>query len=33
LIIPEKVETTAPPTKEQLRLIREIIDPKRLYTG
>lgn len=28
----EGVPTTEPPTKEQLRLIREVIDPERLYT-
>jgi acyl CoA:acetate/3-ketoacid CoA transferase beta subunit len=33
LIVPEKVKTTEPPTKEQLRWIREVIDPERLYTG
>jgi acyl CoA:acetate/3-ketoacid CoA transferase beta subunit len=33
LIIPDKVKTTSPPTKEQLRFIREVIDPGRLYTG
>ena len=33
LIIPEHVETTSPPTQEQLRYIREVIDPNRWYTG
>jgi glutaconate CoA-transferase subunit B len=33
LIIPERVETTPPPTKVQLRYIREVIDPHRWYTG
>jgi acyl CoA:acetate/3-ketoacid CoA transferase beta subunit len=33
LIIPDKVKTTPPPTKEQLRFIREVIDPQRWYTG
>lgn len=33
LILPEKVETTRPPTREQLRCIREVIDADRLYTG
>ena len=33
LIVPEKVKTTEPPTKEQLRWIREVIDPGQLYTG
>lgn len=31
LIIPEKVESTEPPTAEELRLLREEIDPERLY--
>ncbi|MGQ9477618.1 MAG: CoA-transferase subunit beta [Candidatus Bipolaricaulia bacterium] len=31
LIIPEKVEQTEPPTEEELRLLREEIDPHRLY--
>jgi hypothetical protein len=31
LIIPEKV--TEPPTQEQLRWIREVIDPDPWYTG
>jgi glutaconate CoA-transferase subunit B len=33
LIIPDKVKTTPPPTKEQLRYIREVIDPERWFTG
>ena len=33
LIVPEKVKVTEPPTREQLRWIREVIDPERLYTG
>lgn len=33
LIIPEKVATTSPPTAEELRLIREEIDPKGIYVG
>jgi glutaconate CoA-transferase subunit B len=33
LIVPEKVKTTPPPTKEQLRYIREVIDPERWFTG
>ncbi len=33
LSIPEKIETTPPPTQEQLRWIREVIDPDHLYTG
>ena len=33
LIVPDKVKTTLPPTKEQLKCIREVIDPERWYTG
>jgi len=33
LILPDKVKTTPSPTKEQLRYIREVIDPERWYTG
>ena len=33
LIIPEKVETTSPPTAVELKLIREEIDPKGIYIG
>jgi len=33
LIIPEKVETTPLPTVDELRLLREEIDPKGIYTG
>jgi glutaconate CoA-transferase subunit B len=33
LIVPEKVKVTEPPTQEQLRWIREVIDPYQLYTG
>ena len=33
LIIPENVKTTAAPTREQLRWIREVIDSDGLYTG
>ncbi|MDE3111348.1 MAG: 3-oxoadipate--succinyl-CoA transferase subunit B [Chloroflexota bacterium] len=32
LDIPERVPTTEAPTAEELRLIREVIDPERLYT-
>jgi glutaconate CoA-transferase, subunit B len=32
-VIPEQVPFTEPPTSEQLRLIREVIDPKRMYMG
>ena len=31
LIIPDKVETTDPPSAEELRLLREEIDPEGLY--
>lgn len=32
-IVPERVPFTEPPTAEQLRLIRERIDPERTYLG
>lgn len=32
-IVPARVPETEPPTAEQLRLIREEIDPKRMYMG
>jgi len=32
-IVPSNVVVTEPPTAEQLRLIREEIDPDRLYAG
>jgi glutaconate CoA-transferase subunit B len=32
-IVPELVPYTDPPTAEQIRLIREVIDPKRMYMG
>ncbi len=31
--IPQEVPVTEPPTAEQLRLIREVIDPERMYVG
>ena len=31
LVIPERVEITEPPSAEELRLLREEIDPERLY--
>jgi glutaconate CoA-transferase, subunit B len=31
--IPQDVPVTEPPTAEQLRLIREVIDPQRMYMG
>ena len=32
-VVPEHVPTTEPPAPEQLRLIREVIDPDRMYMG
>jgi glutaconate CoA-transferase subunit B len=32
-VIPQEVPVTEPPTAEQLRLIREEIDPERMYMG
>ena len=32
-ILPEQITTTAPPTPEQVRLIREEIDPEGMYAG
>lgn len=32
-VIPSHVPFTEPPTAEQLRLIREVIDPERMYMG
>lgn len=32
-VVPAKVPTTEPPSREQLRLIREVIDPRRMYMG
>lgn len=32
-LVPGKVPNTEPPTKEQLRLIREQIDPQKMYMG
>ena len=31
--IPAQIPFTEPPTQEQLRLIREVIDPERMYMG
>lgn len=31
--VPDKVPFTEPPTREQVRLIREVIDPQRMYMG
>lgn len=32
-LVPEPLATTEPPTGEELRLIREVIDPQRIYVG
>jgi glutaconate CoA-transferase subunit B len=32
-IVPEHVPFTEPPEKDQLRLIREVIDPQKMYMG
>lgn len=32
-VVPDQVPFTEPPTKDQLRLIREVIDPGRMYMG
>ena len=32
-VIPQQVPFTEPPSYEQLRLIREVIDPERMYMG
>lgn len=32
-IVPDDLPTTEPPTAEQVRLIREVIDPERMYAG
>jgi len=32
-VVPEQVPYTEPPTKDQVRLIREVIDPQRMYMG
>jgi glutaconate CoA-transferase subunit B len=32
-IVPEHVPYTEPPTQEQVRLIREVIDPRHMYMG
>lgn len=32
-MVPEHVPYTEPPTAEQIRLIREVIDPERMYMG
>jgi glutaconate CoA-transferase subunit B len=32
-VVPSHVPFTEPPTQEQVRLIREVIDPQRMYMG
>jgi hypothetical protein len=32
-IVPDNVPTTEPPTTEQIRLIRQEIDPEGMYAG
>ena len=32
-VVPQNLPFTEPPTEEQLHLIREVIDPKRMYMG
>jgi glutaconate CoA-transferase subunit B len=32
-IVPKSMPFTEPPTVEQIRLIREVIDPQRMYMG
>jgi len=32
-VLPEQVPYTEPPTREQVRLIREVIDPQHMYMG
>lgn len=32
-VVPEQLPYTEPPTQEQVRLIREVIDPQRMYMG
>ena len=32
-VIPEQIPYTEPPSCEQLRLIREVIDPERMYVS
>ena len=32
-VVPEILPNTEPPTQEQVRLIREVIDPKHMYMG
>ena len=32
-VVPNEVPFTDPPSPEQVRLIREVIDPQRIYMG
>jgi glutaconate CoA-transferase subunit B len=32
-VVPDTIPYTEPPTQEQVRLIREVIDPQRMYMG
>jgi len=32
-VVPQHVPLTEPPTRDQVRLIREVIDPQRMYMG
>ncbi len=32
-LVPKQVPRTEPPSKEQVRIIREVIDPQRMYMG
>ena len=32
-VLPEQIPYTEPPTHEQVRIIREVIDPQRMYMG
>jgi hypothetical protein len=31
--VAERLSETAPPTVEELRLVREVLDPEGIYTG
>jgi glutaconate CoA-transferase subunit B len=33
LIVPDKIDHTEPPTAEELRILREEVDPLRLVLG
>jgi glutaconate CoA-transferase subunit B len=32
-LVPAQVPFTEPPSREQVRLIREVIDPQKMYMG